>query len=684
MKSILSRLFGPATGNPTPAVDPAADEIARARALHEQGHIDAAAALYRRILDAHPGSAEGHYRYGNLLADLGQWEAALGCYDRAVASRHDHAHAHCNRAVVLGRLDRIPEALESYRRALAIDPGDVVARCNLGTLLSGLGRKSEALACFDAAVVHDARCFAGHFGKGALLQENKEWRGALAAYDLALGIQPGDPLTHYNRGTVLRQLEQWDAALASFSRAIELDASFFRAHAAQGDMLAALNRFEAAVASYARAIALQPEDVTLHTNCGVLQHKLQNFSAALASYDRALALRPEHAEAHFNRGCVLGELDDWAAALACYERAIAAQPRYQQAYVNRGSTLLSLGRIRDAIASFRQAIEIDPELAEAHYNLALAALTAADFQTGWQEYEWRWRAQSGAIYREKREFAAPLWTGRQPLAGTAVLLYAEQGLGDALQFCRYAPEVAALGARVILEVPAPLVDLCSTLPGVAQVLPYGGALPGFDYQCPLMSLPLAFHTELETIPSPAGYLRADEHRTVGWQRRLAPRSRPRIGLTWSGKRVAGTDPRRHFPLSSLLPHLPDEFDYVCLQTEVLAADRDTLTQCPAIRRYELSDFSDTAALCECVDLVISVDTSVAHLAGALGRPVWVLLAFSADWRWLTDREDSPWYRSVRLFRQSSPGDWNSVFQRVERALRSHSWSASAGPVMEPR
>jgi tetratricopeptide (TPR) repeat protein len=646
-------------------------EIERARALHQKGHFESSAAVFKEILAAHPENAEARYRYGNLLKDQGLLDAALASYDRAIALKHDYAHALCYRAVVLGLLNRLPEALASYDGALAIDPTDVVAHCNRAALLNALGRKDAALAGFDAAVLQNPMSFAAHFGRGTLLQERRQWLASLQAYDRAVAIKPDDAPAHFNRGTVLKQLRHWEAALASYDTAVSLNSELAIAYAARGEIFEQLRRFELASESYDRALSLHPEDANLHNNRAVVRQKLGHLSEAISGYDRAIALKPQYAEAYYNRGTALEALGDLDAAVESYDRAIAAKPDYLEAHLNRGSTLQALGRVTEAIDGYQAAILIDPDFAEAHYNLALASLQLGDFATGWRAYEWRWRAKGGAIFRERRHFAQPLWTGQEPVSGKTVLLYGEQGLGDSLQFCRYVHDVSRQGAKVILELPAPLVGLCSAMPGVEQVIPYGHPLPDFEFQCPLMSLPMAFKTTLDTIPSPAGYLKSDVDLVAAWQRRLGEKNKPRIGLTWSGKQTGGTYGRRHFALAGLIPHLPRNCDYFCLQTEVTAADQDTLAQNAWIAQFpsEILDFENTAALCECMDLVITVDTSIAHLAGALGKKTWVLLAFSADWRWLTDREDSPWYHAARLFRQESRGDWIPVFERVQRALR---------------
>jgi tetratricopeptide (TPR) repeat protein len=668
MSSIFSIWRKPAPG--LSQAGQLAEHLERARTLHQQRELVAAATLYREIITAHSGNAEAHYRYANLLKDQNALEQALVEYDRAIALKPDYAFAYCNRAVVLGFMKRLPEALASYDRAVAIAPTDAIAQCNRAMLLLALGNKDAALAGFDAAVALDPKNYTAYLGRGGLLQERTAWADSLAAYDQAIAINSENPASYYNRGTVLQELAQTAAALDSFERSIALNPNFALAHGKRAQTLQELGQLPAALDSYDRALALDPSDASTHSNRGVLLQKMGQLTAALAGYDQAIALNPKYAEGWFNRGGALADLENLDMALASYDRAITEKPDYARAYVNRGVTLQSLGLVPEAVASYEKCIAISPKIPEAHYNLALASLTLGNYATGWAEYEWRWLAEGGPIFREKRDFVEPLWVGNANISGKTILLYGEQGLGDSLQFCRYVELVAKLGARVILEVPGPLVSLCSTLSGVAQVIPYGSPLPGYDFQCPLMSLPWAFNSTLKTIPSTGRYLHSDPGKVAAWRQRLGERVKPRIGLTWSGNQTAGTNRKRHFALSNLAPHLPADFDYFCLQTEVVEADQVTLAKVREIRQFNglLRDFTDTAALCECMDMVVSVDTSVAHMSGALGKSTWVLLASTADWRWLLDRDDSPWYQSVRVFRQRYPGDWNGVFERVAAAL----------------
>jgi hypothetical protein len=299
----------------------------------------------------------------------------------------------------------------------------------------------------------------------------------------------------------------------------------------------------------------------------------------------------------------------------------------------------------------------------------MVLLLQGDLDNGWIDYEWRLK-RDGGLLKDGRGFAQPHWRGQEPLAGERILLYAEQGLGDTLQFCRYVKGVAQLGASVILEVQKPLRNLLVGLEGAAQVIGRGQALPDFDYQCQLLSLPLAFKTGLDTIPATVRYLRSEPAKVAQWQARLGQRSHPCVGLVWSGSLIHKADQKRSIALAQLIGRLPVGPQYVSLQKEVREHDLLTLRSNPAILHFgdELQDFTDTAALCECMDLVISVDTSVAHLSGALGKQTWIMLPWVPDWRWLLEREDSPWYPTVKLYRQDKLGDWNGVFERINRDL----------------
>ena len=376
---------------------------------------------------------------------------------------------------------------------------------------------------------------------------------------------------------------------------------------------------------------------------------------ALASYDAALAQSPTLAEAHSNRGIVLAALGHFDAALASYDRALSLRPSYAQAHSNRGMLLHELGHLAAALASYDCALAIEPNLAQARYNRSMTRLAMGDFTNGWVDHEWRWLTPDS----ERGRFEQPPWLGTETIAGKVVLLHAEQGLGDVLQFCRYAKRVANLGATVILEIPNGLTRLMASLDGLTQVMTRGTPLPRFDYHCPLMSLPLAFHTTLATIPAEVPYLRCTRDQIAAWEGRLGTRNRL----------------RRNIPLAKFAVLKHPDIDFYSLQKgQPAESELAALAACnwhgPTIINHTsaIRDFSDTAALIQNLDLVISVDTSTAHLAGALGKPVWILNRFDACWRWLQGRTDSPWYPSARLYRQGSAGDWDGVMMQVAEDL----------------
>jgi hypothetical protein len=362
----------------------------------------------------------------------------------------------------------------------------------------------------------------------------------------------------------------------------------------------------------------------------------------------------------------LGRLEE---ALESYARARAIKPDYAEALYNQGNALVMLGRHREALASYERALAIKPDHAEAQWNQGLARLRLGDFRAGWKQYEWRWQRPDGV--KSQRSFAQPVWTGQQSLQGKTILLHAEQGLGDTIQFVRYATLVARRGAKVMLEVQRTLKGLLARVEGVAGIVGRGEELPAFDLHCPLLSLPLAFGTELSSIPASVPYLAATDDRIETWSARLPPRKGLRVGIAWSGNAKHKDDRNRSIALARLA-HLfaAPGVQFVSLQKDARDGEAEVLRDIPGFLDLgpELKDFADTAALISLIDLVISVDTSTAHLAGAMGKPVWVLLPFSPDWRWLLEREDSPWYPTARLFRQPMIGDWESVIGRMRREL----------------
>lgn len=424
-----------------------------------------------------------------------------------------------------------------------------------------------------------------------------------------------------------------------------------------------------AIRLYDQAIATDPSRAEAYYKRANALKDAGRLEEALTGYNQAIERKPDYAYAFCNRAFVQQSLGSLHEALQSYDRAIAIDPNDPLAHNNRALLLQLLYRWDEALVSYDRAIAINPGYADAHYNRSLTALFLGDFAGGWPDFEWRWQVAQRANIGTLRGFTQPLWPGDQPIAGKRLLIHSEQGLGDTLQFCRYASVAAAQGATVILEIQPSLVSLVKTLAGASQVIAKGSPLPPFDYHCPLMSLPLAFKTTVASIPAPGAYLRTNPEKVAAWRASLGEHHAPRVGLVWSGNPHNPIDPRRGIALAQWIPKLPPEFQYFRLQNDMRPADQVALDASRIISVGEFPDFESTAAFCACLDIVVCVDTSVTHLAGALGIRTWVLIPFVPDWRWMRDREDTPWYPNMKLYRQRTAGDWDEVLERVAGDLR---------------
>lgn len=645
-----------------------APALTRAIELHQQGELAEAERLYSVILAAKPDHPDALHFLGVIRFSTGRPAEALQLVAAAMRAGPPSAFLLLNHGLVLNALEQPEEALKSFDRAIALDADFAEAHNNRAVLLATLGRHEEALASYQAAVALAPDNAGTMFNQGNALKDLGRYEEAIASYDEALALQPDHAPALCNRGIALHDLKRLHEALASFDDALALAPDIAEAHLNRGSVLNDLKRHAEAVASYDNALALRPDYAEALSNRGIALHALERDDEALASFDRALAIKPEYPEALSHRGATLDAMQRPDEALASYARAIALRPDYADAYGNRGTAFYNLRRLDEALGDFDRALALRPDLPEVHWNQASARLITGDFARGFAEYEWRWQRE--AMIAAKRDFSQPLWRG-EDIVGKTILLHSEQGFGDSIQFCRYIPAVAARGARVILEVEAPLRRLMTTLCGSCEVIAKGSLLPDFDIHCPLMSLPLAFGTRLETVPSVTPYLRAPADDIAVWETRLSNTRRPRIGLVWSGNPTHLRDADRSIALETLLPLLDVDAGFVSVQKDVRDADAALLAARGDILQVgsALNDFADTAALLSQLDLVITVDTSVTHLAGALGKPVWVLLPFIPDWRWLLDRETSPWYPTARLFRQDESRSYDGVIARMRAALR---------------
>lgn len=473
----------------------------------------------------------------------------------------------------------------------------------------------------------------------------------------------------YEMASLYLQKKQYELAIKLLQESLSKNGPFFEGFHDLGLALAGTNELDKSVLAFHKALNLNPLSPEAHYNLAKIYGDLKDFSNALDSCQRALDINPGFIEALVNQGAALHQLKRYPEAIASYESAIKIDENFIDAWVNMGFCLHSQKRFDEALNILNRALSFNPNSAEAHWNKALSLLIQGDFINGFAEFEWRWRCK--AFDHKKRIFSRPQWMGQENLRGKTIFLYNEQGLGDSIQFCRYTKSIADLGTNIILEADPSLYGLFGNLPGVTHLIKKGDRLPEFDFHSSLMSAPFALKTNLTNIPASSSYLVADPIKVELWKLKLGEKKRKRIGISWSSVSTFENDKDRSMALSSFIQAFPpDEYELVCLQKIIKQTDIETLRSRPDILFFgdDLKDFSDTAALIECVDLVISTCTSIPHLSGALGKPTWIVLSFVADWRWLSDRNDSPWYSSVHLYRQSTEGNWNEVMQRLAADL----------------
>jgi len=635
---------------------------------HKAGRLAEAEAIYRQILAVQPNHSDALHLLGMIGNRFGHHELAVKCIQRALVLDPNNAAAHSNLGEVYRLTGRFDEAMASYRRAIAINPNLPEAHSNLGIILRDQGQFEEALAMCRRALALKPDFAEAHNNLGNTLQDKGQLEEAVAAFRRALELNPEYAEAHTNLGNALQELQRPDEAVAAYHRALELQPNSAESHNNLGAALVKKGQLDDAVAAVRRALELKPDYAGAYYNLGIVLRLQGQFDEAIAAYHRALALKPDDAEVHNDLGVVLAESGQLDAAAASCRRAVELDPDSTKACNNLGHVLTDLGQFDAAFAMFRQALQLTPNFADSTFGEALLRLLRGDFEQGWPLYEVRWE-----VYRsEKRDFSQPMWDGAS-IAGRRLLIHAEQGLGDSIQFIRYAALADARGAQVVVECSRSVVELFRGVKGVAEAVTKGDPLPPFDLHVPMLSQPLVFQTRRETIPREVPYLFANPDRAAIWKDRLGgDRSRLRVGLAWAGNPQHRRMRIRDVSFELLRPLWRLEgIDFFSLQIGPAAEKIRQLVDVAAINDHteHIQTFADTAALMLELDLIISVDTAVAHLAGALGRPVWTLLPFVPDWRWGLEGDQTPWYPTMRLFRQPSPGDWDSVLRRVADELR---------------
>ena len=642
-------------------------------AAHKAGHLAEARRFYEAALALDPNSPDLLHLYGVLLGAMGDGTRGAAMLRRAVALKPGFAAAHFNLGCLLLRNHQPLEAESALRHALAVQPQFPEALLNLANLLLLRGQLEEAIDRLEKAVAINPRLADAHHSLGTAHEQAGRTTEAVDAYAAAARLRPDalDALLAFADRLLRRQA--YPDAVEAYRRAIVLDPSRIGAHCNLGNALKALRRLPEAEESYRAALRLKPDSAPILNNLGIVVQEQKRVDEAITLFQAAIAADPAYGEAYISLAPALqlkNRLDE--AADACL-KALHAEPGNADAHCNLGNVRMAQNRLPEAIAEFERSVSMDPARAAFAKNLSHALLANGDFKRGWQHYEARWGATMKEGMRSFQQQAR--WSGREPVQGKTLFIHAEQGLGDTLQFMRYVPLLAARGARIVFEVQESLFDLLQDFEGVDRLIVRGAPVPEFDLHCPLLSLPDALGTELTTIPAGIPYLQPDVARTTRWKTRLEGISnKPKIGVAWAGNPNHGNDHNRSVPFETFARLLEcKNATFVPLQKEARPSEREAIAKCgfafdPSV---ELASFSDTAALVAGLDGVITVDTSVAHLAGALGRPTWILLPFAPDWRWMLDRRDSPWYPTARLYRQPAPGDWDTPIAELLGSLASN-------------
>ena len=599
----------------------------------------------------------------------GRFDQAVATYDEAIALAPDCAPAYNGKGVALAKQGMIEAAITTLEQAMRLFPDDGEAYYSRGVLEFMLGRSDAAIRLFDQALDRQPNHAKAHHNKGIALFQMGKVEDAISSYTKAIDHAPAFAEAYNNRGRAWHHFGQDQQALDDFDQALDCDGQFAEAFNNKGAVLLEQGQFKQAFEQFDKAMSCQPNNVIYCVNRGFAAFKQGHLDDALGDFDHALSLDPMNADALAKKGNALAKRQDHDAAISCYDKAIAIEPNDAEIWNNKATSLHALLRCQDAHAAFDEAIRIDPEHAKALWNKSLLLILEGRFAEGWSLYEAR--LKDGTIHKPH-----PLdWRGERDISGKKLLIGCEQGLGDMIQFCRYLPMLAEQGADLMVETPRALIPLIRSLNCPMTIIPLGETRPEFDAYCPLMSLPYVFGTTVETIPSAVPYLSADPAKITRWQNHLGQndlgsKTAPRVGITWSGNPDHINDLNRSIPMSVFQSIITDDVEWHVLQKDIRPHDQDVLAQLPQVKQHQdrLDDFAETAALVASMDYVISVDTSIAHVAGALGKPLAILLPYSPDYRWLLDRDDTPWYPSARLFRQKQRGQWQDVLAEVSMAV----------------
>jgi tetratricopeptide (TPR) repeat protein len=644
-----------------------AEALALAIQYQQAGQWSQAEQLYRQIVAADPRHAEAWRRLGSVCSAVGNRVEASLSLQNAVAIHPGYAEAHNELGILRAQNGELDAAVAYFREASRLAPQFADPCNNLGVVLGMQGKYAEAEAAFQQALGIRPDNAEAYNNLGKLYLDRGQPAAAMGSYQQALRVKPDYAEALHGLALALQGQGRTHEAAASYQQALRLRPNYAEAYNNIGLVLTDMGRFDDAVAHLQQAARLRPNSAAVHTNLGNALRKLKKSGEAVASYHQALRCDANHADAYNGLGNACLELGQWNDAIANYQQAIARRPQLAEAHNNLGNAFVERRLHAQAEESYQQAIRLKPDYAEAHRNLALLWLLLGNFEKGWAEFEWRWRCRDFP----QRSFPQPRWDGSS-LAGQTILLHAEQGFGDTLQFVRYAALVKERGGTVVVECQPALVALVASCPGIDQVVAAGSPLPYFSVHAPLLSLPGILRTSVESIPAKVPYLRADPALVERWRSEASNIAGFKIGIVWQGRPSHPGDRYRSVSVidfTALARH--EGVRIISLQVGSATAQAAGAGDLGVIdwgNRFDPASFGDAAAAIMNLDLVVTVDTAVAHLAGALGAPVWVAVPYAPDFRWLLEREDSPWYPTMRLFRQKEPGDWGAVFTRMGAEL----------------
>ena len=634
------------------------------------GMPDEAVNCFEQALSRRPQHAEARNHLGVALAQRERPEEAAGHFRQALELKPGDPEILSNLGLALLQLKQPAEAETHFRQILQLRPGDAKARLHLEQSLRTQGKLDELVESQRRLAESQPASAKAQSELGRALFEQQKFDEAAAAFESAVALNPALPEAHNNLGLARVALGKPAEAVACYREAIRLRADFPQAHNNLGIALRQMGKIDQAVASCREAVRLSPHMAEAHNNLGTALDEQGNTEEAIACLEQALRIKPDFAKAYNNLGIAYWHRADYARAAENCRKAIERMPELAEAHNNLGNVLRDQGDYAAALASYEQSLRLQPEGVDAHWNRSLVWLLQGNFSQGWPEYDWRWKLKTFSTRSTNR----PLWDG-SPLEGRTVLLDAEQGLGDTMQFVRYAPLVQQRGGKVMVVCQKPLVQMLSSCAGIDRLVAQGEPVPDFDVYAPLLSLPKILGTTMETVPAEIPYLHADRYLVEQWGRELESIRGFKVGIAWKGSPKNRMDRERSIPLAAFEPlaRVPG-VQLISLQkgegSEQLKDAGSRFAVIDLAQRLDLTSgpFMDTAAAIEHLDLVVTCDSSLGHLAGALARPSWIALALSPDWRWLLDREDSPWYPTVRLFRKKFIGDWSDVFQRMAAAL----------------